>query len=247
MIQLEKFMDRWGNQVGQYVFARSLAYHLGVELQTPQWAGQEIFNINDPPIVEKLPSLAYNEIPATSGYAVHGHFQNQRSFDYISRSQARTWLRVRPEILKLCRKPKNGYIACHLRRGDYAKHFNSHYAVIDKVCYQKALSKFGYREKDVIWFTEEVKQPGYNKLPWHLQFVHDFVLIMQADVVFRANSTYSYWAAALGNSKVYSPLVEDRSGFCNDIEFVEGFSPRNFSRKNMPWVSGEDNNMEMRP
>jgi hypothetical protein len=54
---------------------------------------------------------------------------------------------------------------------------------------------------------------------------------MAADVVLRANSTFSWWAALLGRGRVFSPLVEDRIGD-QTVEFVEGNWPRMCDTKN---------------
>jgi hypothetical protein len=64
-----------------------------------------------------------------------------------------------------------------------------------------------------------------------LGFLTDFFSVMHADVVLRANSTFSWWAALLGRCRVFSPLVEDRTGY-QTVEFVEGNWPRICDPKN---------------
>jgi hypothetical protein len=50
---------------------------------------------------------------------------------------------------------------------------------------------------------------------------------MKARILFRANSTFSWWAATLGNPMlVYSPVVEGLRGLQMDVKFVPGNEPR---------------------
>jgi hypothetical protein len=52
-------------------------------------------------------------------------------------------------------------------------------------------------------------------------FLHDFILIRNADVILRANSSYSWCAAALSGARIFSPLVENLTG-SHDVKFIEG-------------------------
>ena len=65
-----------------------------------------------------------------------------------------------------------------------------------------------------------------------LPFLEDFILMMNADVVLRANSSFSWWAATLGRGRILSPLVEDRTGM-QDVEFVEGNWPKMVNSHNI--------------
>ena len=50
--------------------------------------------------------------------------------------------------------------------------------------------------------------------------------IYNADIVFRGNSTFSWWAGTLGYAtKLYSPVVGDNVGHNANIEFVPGNHP----------------------
>ena len=62
-------------------------------------------------------------------------------------------------------------------------------------------------------------------IPSEFSFLPDFVALMQADVILRANSTFSWWAAALSNARVLAPIVGDLCGK-QDVSFVEGNWPR---------------------
>lgn len=224
-LQLRQFWGRFGNQCGQYATARSAAERLGATLETPDWIGRRIFGLTDPLITDRLPSLGKEELPIEPGVAMYGYFQNQQAFDIMRRDELRRWLTVVPELAEICPRPRPFYIAAHLRFGDYVKHCDR-YAVVSRMCFEREIKSRGYDERDVVWLTEEGPQPGTERMPGGLGFLFDFMLIMQADVVFRSNSTFSQWAAILGNpSKVYSPVVGDKVGIRDDIEFIEGNHP----------------------
>ena len=67
-----------------------------------------------------------------------------------------------------------------------------------------------------------------------LDYLPDLALMMRAQVLMRANSTFSWWAAALGTARVFSPdtsKVNARDGlrgndrFPQFVPFVEGNHP----------------------
>ena len=64
--------------------------------------------------------------------------------------------------------------------------------------------------------------------PWSLAFLPDFYALMQAEVMFRAPSTFGLWAGILGNQKrVFSPDLRGKPWQGEgrpkqDVPFVEG-------------------------
>ena len=242
-LQLLKFMGRWGNCIGQYSFARSLAQRLNAPIQIPDWIGRKIFmGVNDPYIDNSLnlPKLPAESVPSHSGVALHGYYQFQGAFDVMRRHELNEWLKIKPELMALCPKPRPFYIVCHVRYGDYITHQNL-FAVVKRECFERVIKQYGYNFDDVIWLTEENPQPGSMLLPANMRFLYDFMLLMQADVVFRANSTFSFWGAALGNKKkIYSPVIGDKIGMRTDIDFVEGNHSATISMKYHPKVIHSD-------
>lgn len=97
--------------------------------------------------------------------------------------------------------------------------------MISKDSYVKAMEKFNYNPADAIWFSEEEQKPF--ELEPRFAFLPDFVAMMHADVLFRGNSTFSWWAGILGNGKVYCPVVGNLRGK-QDVEFVEGNAEKIF-------------------
>jgi hypothetical protein len=112
-----------------------------------------------------------------------------------------------------------------LRKGDYIslKHV---YCNISENCYIDACREHGLDESKLILVREDSprRNPALEEMGFG--FLEDFLTLMHADVIIRANSTFSWWAAALSNAKIYSPVVEDKIGEHNDIRFVEGNWPR---------------------
>ena len=231
-IQLQQFMGRFGNQLIQYAVARALAEKFGAQLETPDWCGRRIFaGVNNPIIARRLPGLPAEALPDRPDVSCHGFWQFQRAFDLLSRSKMRSWLRVREEWLLRCRKPRPFYIACHVRAGDYRQH-PTKFAVVERESFEKAVLHYGYDLKDVIWLTEETPHPGSDRFPREFQFLNDFLIIQQADVIFRSNSTFSQLAAILSNTdKLYSPMVGDLLGSQYEVPFIEGNHAANLSMK----------------
>ena len=50
-------MGRFANQLVQYMFLRTYARQHDLEVQTPRWIGQQLFGLNDPPIVRQWPEF----------------------------------------------------------------------------------------------------------------------------------------------------------------------------------------------
>lgn len=207
------FAGGFGNQLFQYAFARSYAEKYDAILETPQWIGQSIFELSDPTIHHKLPSVDFDEIPnGIVNINLHGYFQSQSAINFMSRSKLKSWFKFRNNTNII--KPQ---IAAHVRRGDYVN-LNNIYCVINKQSYLSACEKHNL-SGDITWVQDS---PCKNK---DIPFLDDFLLLMNADVLLRANSTFSWWAGTLGRCRVFSPIVENRIGYQN-VEFVEGNWPR---------------------
>lgn len=199
-------IGRFGNQLFQYAHARALSEQRGVELSTPEWIGQKIFQINDPCNTGDV------EI-------INGYHQHQDSLIY-SRDDALRWFKFRPEILgqlaAACPKPFP--LLAHRRVGDYS---GAGFVVVSVESYLRAAEKFGLNPHNLFFITEESAMPAGN-LP---AFLPDFFRMMTCDVLLRGNSTFSWWAATLGTCRVFSPIIKGLPGGVRDCEFVEGNWP----------------------
>lgn len=204
-------IGRFGNQMFQYAYGRSAAFREGRRLHTNAWAGQKIFEIDDPPLepgMEMLPE----------------HYrQDQESLIY-TRRQALEWFAWRPEVAEKLQSVPVAKFAAHARRGDYAA---CGYPVIMARAIMRAAESFG--------FSPYLFDIAMEEHPWRskhftdeLSFVPDFYWLMGAEVLFRANSSFSWWAGTLGQGRVFAPVIEGLTGGMEHdvVPFVEGNWPR---------------------
>lgn len=153
------------------------------------------------------------------------------------------------------------YDVAHLRRDDVAdaEYNRTHpqgYSVVSKDSYVRAFEKFGYEANAIEWVSDDytgrwhvgrrARGAGGWSYPTGSEYVpgmvfdwlHDFLKLYFARTIFRANSSFSWWAATLSpTAKVFSPVI-DKSHIYGvdgleeiDVEFVEGNHPH--------WVYGE--------
>lgn len=238
---------RWGNQIFQIMFGMGLAQKLGVDLEIPQdWLGWDVFNLPSfvkpaSSVVETTAPLDY--IPTADDLADHGsiklygYWQNQASLDLYSVRNVREWLQFKPWVLEMfARKSSAKRIVVHKRRGDYVRQPN-HYCSITDASFDRAVEhvKAKYGEASVIEITEENPTRNAYCEAFGLDFLADFMLMVNADYLVRSNSTFSLVAGWFSDVKVFAPLVTDKLGW-QDVDFVEGNWPRCADSKYHPVV-----------
>lgn len=226
-------IGRAGNQLFLYCFAKGYAQAMGCDLQVPDWWGRRVFvNANEPFPSKELPQTESDaDSKKPLGYFfgqcdidINVFAQHQRYLDYYTRKQVREWLRIKPgldnEVPALTRA---GYSAAHLRLGDYVTDpwIIKNYCQISAESYLRAIERFKIPEPVIYVYEGWRKQPIGSH---GLDFFSDFLLLKNAKYLLRANSTFSWWASVLGNTKTYSPLVGSFAG-PTDVLFVEGNSP----------------------
>jgi hypothetical protein len=163
------------------------------------------------------------------------------------------------DVYKALEDKQGTYDIAHLRRDDISNpnyETNFGYSVLSQDSYRKAFEKFGYDPEKIEWTTDDwtgnwgVGKPSDNdwftrKGSWrypegseHLEgvvfdWLPDFLRLYFARTIFRANSSFSFWAAFLSNAKVFAPVLDRReiysgskgSGKEIDVEFIEGNHP----------------------
>lgn len=210
---------RFGNQLFQYAFARAYAEATNSILQTPRWIGSEIFDLDDPLISTHLPATALDEVPwGQTNIDLYGYFQFHEATSILSISKLKKWFKIKNDLMDAV-PIKNDYIAIHLRRGDYvdlAKH--GVFKVIDQKCYLDACKQFNLDESKIIWISDAT--PSNNTFPPHMAFLEDFIILMRAPILLRANSSFSWWAGTLGDGITYSPVIDE------PIYFIKGNYPK---------------------
>lgn len=218
-----KISGRLGNQLFQYAAARAYAEHIHARFECGEWIGPRLFEgMHDAPLSCELPNIGADGDDFEWGrtdIVLGGYHQTQRWADLLSRHVLRRWFTFKREWLDLAGpKPHPWYTACHVRRGDYVGH--QLYCTVSKASYTRAMMRFGI-PGPVVWISDE--DPGKASAgPQDLdRSIPDFITLMRADVLFRANSSYSLWAGLLSQGKVFSPIVEARTGEY-DVDFSAG-------------------------
>lgn len=223
-----KTLGRWGNQLFQYAYARSYAEQYGATLYTDDWLGRKVFSLNDP----LLPNNN-SDLPARVGdvgldgeldIRIGGYCQTQACMIY-SRDQARSWFSFRPEIQHLLNRVGLATTVAHRRVGDYCN--NHEYVEVSVESYVAACEKYGVDPNNLTWVTEDYPWNMWELRSMGLGFLPDFYRIMNGTIIFRGNSAFSWWAAALSRTDdVYSPVIDGFSGGLQTVPFVRGNHPK---------------------
>lgn len=208
-----KMIGRFGNQCFQFLAAKAIAERDGLELRTPRWVGEKIFQIEltaDPDYSQR----------STSGY-----FQSQEAAIY-TRTQVRQWFKFQVWVDdEMERFVSTSAILCHRRIGDYVGVYN--YPVISKTAYENAIEEFGFDKDWPPQFITEEYPNIVEAFTGDLAFVPDFYMMCKCPILFRGNSCFSWMAGAINTGRVFSPIVKHLVGGVehDDVEFVESLHP----------------------
>lgn len=147
------------------------------------------------------------------------------------------------------------YDVAHLRRDDISNidYNRSHvqgYSVISMDAYRRAFRAQGLDEREIHWVSDDYTgqwhvgrrqrlrggwsyPEGSERLPRVLfDWLDDFLKLYFARTIFRANSSFSWWAAMLSpTARVFSPVIDKTLIYGVDaiaeidVDFVEGNHP----------------------
>ena len=148
------------------------------------------------------------------------------------------------DVYKRAEDKQGTYDVAHLRRDDTvfseANH-NWNYPVISKKSYEKAFDMFDVDEANVEWISDDF--PSHPSMGWtypegqhscdkiFFDFFPDFLKLYFGRNVFRANSSFSWWASFLSpTATVYSPILHDRVLYFEtqkelNCEFIQSTAP----------------------
>lgn len=225
-----KFLGGFGNCLFQYACARKYAQMHDAVLETGDWAGRRIFGLQDSDWSRDLPDrndggcnlvrdpLVWGEV----NVRLNGYFQFQPWLDILSRAELKRWFQLDSKWKPFLPEISN-YLALHLRRGDSVNH--PLYCVVSVSAYLEALAQYQLPADNLIWIQQEkpISIPEFEHAG--LSFLADFICLMQASIILRANSTFSWWAATLSDADIYSPVVEALTGE-QVVPFVPGNHPK---------------------
>jgi hypothetical protein len=122
---------------------------------------------------------------------------------------------------------------------------------LSKESYIRAFRQYGFDPEKIEWVSDDYLGKWHSNRPncvrggWSypvgseylgpvlvFDWLPDFIKLYFARTIFRANSSFSWWAAFLSpNAKVYSPVVNRQAVYGRDsveevdYEFVEGNHP----------------------
>lgn len=209
----------FGNQCMQVLHALAYAERHGCELQLANtaykapagklWLGESIFDLNIPLTSHDLPDRTDPDgaTPLLDGdtlVRLNGYRQYQDAIIYTS-AQARKWFRFRPEVEDILATIKNlPPKVFHLRHGDFLDHGM---VVVSRDSYAEGAVDFGYNPVDFEVIEESTCAEREQKFNSDLSFLCDFYRLMQANVLFRSNSTFAWTAALLNEHTVFSPDI----------------------------------------
>lgn len=168
------------------------------------------------------------------------------------------------DIYKKLEDKQGTYNIAHLRRDDISNvnyKNNGGYSVISKKSYEKAFKKFDYDPKSIEWTTDDWQNKWKVGTPFSTGFLNkrgrwnypsgseyipdvifdwlpDFLRLYFAGTIFRANSSFSFWAATLSKGrenppKIFAPRLDKRILYAKedtleqegDFDFEEGNHP----------------------
>ena len=160
---------RFGNQLFQYMFLRIYASLFDCKVCTPKWIGQELFNLNDPPITKTLPlvEMPNTEIPCWIDPAIKftmpivdvdffGYFQYNTKYLNMYKSFIREIFTPKKEveskiapIFNKLKKLNKTIIGVHLRNGDFG---HLHHFIPPNSWYEDWLDSIWHSIKNPILF-----------------------------------------------------------------------------------------------
>jgi hypothetical protein len=159
------------------------------------------------------------------------------------------------DIYKRLEDRQGTYDIAHLRRDDISNPtFNQKngqgYSVISRASYRRAFEQHGFDPERVEWVSDDYRRQWHTDRPvqrrgrWRyptgsellpdimFDWLEDFLRLYFARAIFRANSSFSWWAAFLAaQARVFSPLIDKKHIYGVDgmeeitVDFVEGNHP----------------------
>ncbi|MFC4948441.1 hypothetical protein [Pseudonocardia sp. GCM10023141] len=154
------------------------------------------------------------------------------------------------------------YDVAHLRRDDIAnpEYNRTHpqgYSVVAKESYLAAFEKFGFSPDEVLWVSDDhtgrwhVGRPVRYQAGWSypvgseyvpgivFDWLDDFLKLYFARTIFRANSSFSWWAGLLSpTARVLSPVLDRRHIY--GVDGMEEITVDFVDNNDAPWLTRDD-------
>ena len=178
---------------------------------------------------------------------LNGYFQTYKYFEEYSHELLPLKLKTESDWYKSTLKEidKTEYISIHLRRGDY-RQLSQDYGLLGKDYYRDSLKKLDDLSVDgrIVVFSDEIyearkildglvgKETYWVNPPMNVSSVESLALMSQASTNIIANSTYSWWGAAL-NPK--NPTVIAPSKWFKNLDDPQDLYPPNWHLVESSW------------
>lgn len=227
---------RFGNQLLQYGFLRLYAERHGLTLETPDWLGRHLFDLDDPLPGDPLPAideqradLAADRTGCFAQHDIRGYFCGDVSGWAGDRARFRAFFDpghyaapILNGALSQVRRAGRTLVAVHLRRGDYGW---GPFWIAPTAWYLDWLSRiWSELEAPVLFIATDEPDTAeafrmYRPIigrdlpaaPEGIEFLPDFHILCQADILATSNSTFS-GTAALINPVASTFFRPDRNG-----------------------------------
>lgn len=209
---LEKY-GRFGNQLFHIASTIGIAVRNGYAYGFPHWDERYYFREPVPFLDRDLPEyklkgraggllMEYKEFTPPDNVSLLGHFFSEKYFMNAEKT-IRHYFEMKP-IPDLPKIEENS-ICIHVRAGDYG---TKQFPRLPIEYYERALSKLP-KDYEVYVFSDDIgyaarlldNESSAQNYYYSTQYDHikDFYLMQQCKHFIIANSTYSWWAAWLGN------------------------------------------------
>ena len=163
---------------------------------------------------------------------IRGYAQNQRAMIY-TKSQAMEWLPIKESWARVsgyAAFPGKSTVVGHITPRSYIglqlQQVSAQF--IRPVRSQNArLNKNVAENFEVFCLVSELCPRIHPAFPPSIAFLPDFMMLMRAPILLRANSSFSWLAGLLSTGRVFSPIIDGKAGGReHDCEFAEGNWPR---------------------
>jgi hypothetical protein len=145
----------------------------------------------------------YDQLPYHSGdVSLHGYFQSLKYFEDVKK-----------EFISLLNLPEISNdlkidVGLHIRRGDYLK-----YPTIHHVCHTEYFEHFfeKFKDRDIKVFTDDPDHVANEFSNYKFDIlksdsdIKELACMTRCDTLVGSNSTFSWWAALIGNKTSYFP------------------------------------------
>lgn len=221
-------IGRLGNLCFEYAYLRAYAEQNGYEVSLPPWIGERVFA----GVSEAVRPDKYKpDVDLGQDYC-----QRQECLIY-TRKQVKEWFAFKPDVLEKLQPAKCETKAIlNVREGkDYV---GAGMVCLSSACYVKAF-RDRFTEHDDFVFESDVDNTTLlesffgdrwaSGLGTSSVCLPSFYRLMTAPILFRANSSFSWWSATLSDGRIFSPVIEGLQGGVPNThcdKWVEGNWPR---------------------